>query len=602
MIPYAAPVDDMRFVLERLVGLDGPDGLAGLPGREEATAELVGQILDEAAKLAGEVLAPLNAVGDRHGATLADGTVRLPNGFREAYDRYRDGGWNALPFDPEHGGQGLPWAVAFAVQEMWQAANMAFGLCPLLNQGAVELLQAHGSPEQKATWLPNLISGAWTGTMNLTEPQAGSDLGALRARAERAGDGRYRIVGQKIYITYGEHDLADNIVHMVLARLPDAPAGSRGISLFLVPKHLPDGWGAPAGTRNDLRCVSLEHKLGIHASPTCTMAFGDDGGAVGELIGDENRGLEYMFTMMNNARLSVGLQGVAIAERAFQQARAYARDRVQGKAVGAAREAPAGPILAHPDVRRMLLETRARIEAARALTYLAAAALDRARAHPDAEARRAAQAEVDLLTPVVKAWATDLGVEAASLGIQVHGGMGYVEETGAAQHLRDARIAPIYEGTNGIQANDLVFRKVLRDGGETARRMIGTMRAVEPALAASPSADAAAMHGRLAVGLDGLATATERLIARGSNDPAAAAAAAYPYLELWGTVAGGWTMARSLLAAEAAERDDGPAPFLAAKKATARIYADSMLPRAGGLVERVVAGPDALMALDDAMI
>ncbi|MEQ8965683.1 MAG: acyl-CoA dehydrogenase [Azospirillaceae bacterium] len=602
MIPYTAPVDDMRFVLERLVGLDGPEGLSALPGHEDATAELVGQILDEAAKLAGDVLAPLNMVGDKHGATLDDGVVRLPAGFREAYAHYRDGGWNALPFDPEHGGQGLPWAVAFAVQEMWQAANMAFGLCPLLNQGAVELLQAHGSPEQKATWLPDLIAGSWTGTMNLTEPQAGSDLGALRTRAERAEDGRYRITGQKIYITYGEHDLADNIVHMVLARLPDAPAGSRGISLFIVPKYLPEGWGAPAGTRNDLRCVSLEHKLGIHASPTCTMAFGDDGGAIGELVGEENRGLEYMFTMMNNARLSVGLQGVAIAERAYQQARDYARDRVQGKAVGAPRDAAAGPILHHPDVRRMLAETRARIEAARALTYLAAAALDRSHAHPEAETRHAARATAEILTPVVKAWATDLGVEAASLGIQVHGGMGYVEETGAAQHLRDSRIAPIYEGTNGIQANDLVFRKVLRDGGEAARLLIGELRAVDAELAAGASAEAGAMRTRLASGLDALSTATDRLIARGSNDPAAAAAAAYPYLELWGTVAGGWALARSLVAAERAEAEDGASPFLTAKKATARIYAETALTRAPGLLDRVVDGPDAVLALDDAAL
>ena len=443
---YAAPLKDMRFVLEHVAGLDQ---IARLPGGDAADPELVEQILAQAGAFAAEQLAPLNVVGDRQGSRLENGVVRTPEGWREAYRQHVDGGWNSVPFEPDFGGQGVPWLVATAVNEMWQSANMAFALCPLLNMGAVELLSAHGSPEQKSVYLAKMVSGDWTGTMNLTEPQAGSDVGALRTRAV-AENGHYRIKGQKIFITYGEHDLTENIVHMVLARTPDAPPGSRGISLFIVPKFLPGPDGRPKD-RNDLRCVSLEHKLGIHASPTAVMAYGDNDGAIGFLVGEENRGLEYMFTMMNNARLNVGLQGVAIAERAYQQACAYARTRVQGREFGASGKAAAVPIIRHPDVRRMLLTMRAATEAARALTYYAFAALDLAKRHPDAAERARHQARVDLLTPVAKAWSTDIGVEVASIGIQVHGGMGFIEETGAAQHLRDARIAPIYEGTNGIQ-------------------------------------------------------------------------------------------------------------------------------------------------------
>jgi alkylation response protein AidB-like acyl-CoA dehydrogenase len=597
MIPYAAPVQDMRFVLRRVVGLERA---AALPGLEETAApDLVDAVLEEAARLAADVLAPLNRIGDLEGAVLENGVVRTAPGFREAYRTYVEGGWNAVPFDPEHGGQGLPWAVAFAVQEMWQAANMGFGLCPLLNQGAVDLLTEHGSPEQKATYLPRLISGEWTGTMNLTEPQAGSDVGAVRTRAEPAGDGSYRIRGQKIYITYGEHDMVDNIVHLVLARLPDAPPGVKGISLFVVPKFLtgPDG---RLGDRNDLRCVSLEHKLGINASPTCVMAFGDAGGAVGWLVGEPNRGLEYMFTMMNNARLSVGLQGVAIADRAYQQARDYARSRVQSRELGG-RSADGVPIIRHPDVRRMLLSMRAQTEAGRALVYSAALSLDEAKRHPDPDARRAAQARVDLLTPVCKAWCTDMGVEVASTGVQVHGGMGFVEETGAAQHLRDARIAPIYEGTNGIQANDLVFRKVARDGGAAARAFLDEVAGTAAALRALPGDDAAAIAGRLEEAADALSRATDWVAEAAGADPKAAAGSAANYLRMFGLTAGGHMLGRSAAAAlEDMASGAGDPAFNDAKLVVARFFADQHLPQVRGLLAPVTDGHRTVLAMAEA--
>ncbi|MGE5268880.1 MAG: acyl-CoA dehydrogenase family protein, partial [Thiohalocapsa sp.] len=455
-MPYAAPLEEMRFAIDTLA----PAG--------DVEPELAEAILGEAAKFAAGELDPLNRRADRVGSVLENGVVRTPPGFREAYRRYVEAGWMGLHSDPEYGGQGLPMSLAAAVVEMWNSACMSWALCPLLNFGAIELLQAHGTPEQKRLYLHRLVSGEWTGTMNLTEPQAGSDLGALRSRARPAHDPRwgehYRISGQKIFITYGDHDLTDNVIHMVLARTPNAPPGSRGISLFLVPKFLPDHDGKPA-ERNDLRPLSLEEKLGIHASPTCIMAYGEgtgdsEGGAIGWRIGEENRGLECMFTMMNSERLLVGVQGVAIAERAYQQACEYARSRVQGQPAGVPRRSAdrgeALPIIHHPDVRRMLLSMRAATAAMRALTIFAAAAIDASRRTADEEARHRAQRRADLLIPIVKAWCTDLGVEVASTGIQVHGGMGYIEETGAAQYLRDARIAPIYEGTNGIQANDLV--------------------------------------------------------------------------------------------------------------------------------------------------
>ena len=578
-MPYAAPVKEMRFVIDTLAPLDG------------VAADVADVILEEAAKFAAAELDPLNQPADRVGSVLENGVVRTPPGFREAYRRYVEAGWMGLQCDPAHGGQGLPMSLAAPVVEMWNSACMSWALCPLLNFGAIELLQAHGSPEQQALYLKKLVSGEWTGTMNLTEPQAGSDLGALRARAMPARDEHwgehYRISGQKIFITYGEHDLCDNIIHMVLARTPDAPPGSRGISLFLVPKFLPDAAGNP-GQRNDLRALRLEEKLGIHASPTCVMSYGEDEGAVGWRVGDENRGLECMFTMMNSERLLVGVQGVAIAERAYQQARGYARERVQGQPLGMPRGAKVPPIIHHPDVRRMLLSMRAGIEAMRALTYLAAAAIDQSRAAGDEKTRASAQRRADLLIPVVKAWCTDLGVEIASTGVQVHGGMGYIEETGAAQYLRDARIAPIYEGTNGIQANDLVGRKLGRDQGEAARALFGEIRGVLPELAGAPELES--LHHALAEGLDALERATEYLVA---VEPALAAAGSSPYLALFGTVAGGWLMARLTLAS----RHRGADGFPAARLVTARCYAEHYLARAPSYLPAILGGAT-VMGLD----
>jgi len=445
MSDYTPPIDQMLFILCDVLGFE----------HEELDRETLQAVLGEAAKLSSEVLAPLNKVGDEQGARLENGKVYTADGFKEAYAEYRDAGWNSVPFDPEYGGQGLPWAAAFAVQEMWQGANMSFGLCPLLNQGAVEAIFSHGSQEQKDQYLSKLISGEWTGTMNLTESQAGSDLGLIRSKAEKQSDDTYKITGQKIYITYGDHDMAENIIHLVLARTPDAPEDVKGISLFIVPKILENG------EENTLSCIGLEHKLGIHASPTCTMDFD---GATGYLIGEEGSGLKYMFTMMNNARLSVGLQGVAIAERAYQHALAYANDRVQGKSMDSGERVT---ISHHADVRRMLMDCRTKILAGRLMTYMAAIELDKADGGD-----RIARAKVDFLTPLVKSWCTDMAVDVASTGIQIFGGMGFVEETGAAQFYRDARILPIYEGTNGIQAMDLVFRKILRDDGRVAKKTL----------------------------------------------------------------------------------------------------------------------------------
>ena len=570
-MPYAAPLADMRLVLDAVGGLSGE------------AAELAGPVLEEAARFAASELDPLNQPGDRTGSVLENGIVRTPTGFREAYRQYIEGGWMGLAVNTEHGGQGLPSALSTPVVEMLNSACMGWALCPLLSAGAIDMLAAHGSTEQKQLYLAKLVSGEWTGTMNLTEPQAGSDLGALRTRAvpqkdERWGE-HYRITGQKIFITYGDHDLTDNIIHMVLARTPDAPPGSRGISLFLVPKFLPDGEGRP-GERNDLRPLRLEEKLGIHASPTCVMSYGEGEGAIGWRIGDENRGLEAMFTMMNSERLGVGVQGVAIAERAYQQARDYARTRVQGAPIGMPRDSGAAPpIVYHPDVRRMLLWMKAATEAMRALAYLAAAAIDAGRA-TTGEAQFRAQRRADLLIPVVKAWCTDLGVEVASTGIQVHGGMGYIEETGAAQYLRDARIAPIYEGTNGIQANDLVGRKLGRDRGEAARELIAEMRA---SLGELDAPELAALRQRLTDATAALDTATAYLV---TAEPALAAAGSVPYLHLCGTVLGGWLMAR--VAALALQRHD--AGLSAAKIATARFYAEHFLARAQAYLPAVMGG------------
>jgi 3-(methylthio)propanoyl-CoA dehydrogenase len=586
---YTAPLADMHFALTEIVGLAE---IAQLPGCEQAAPDLVEQVLNEAGKLAHGVIAPLNVVGDKERSRLENGVVRTPTGFAEAYHQYVEGGWNSLPFDPAHGGQGLPQVVATAVLEMWTSANLSFSLCPMLTVGSVELLQAHGSAEQKRLYLEKLISGEWTGTMNLTEPQAGSDVGALRTRAVKAGD-HYEITGQKIFITYGDHDMAPNIVHMVLARLPDAPSGTRGISLFIVPKRLVNEDGS-LGPQNDLRCVSLEHKLGIHGSPTCVMAFGDNGGAVGYLVGEPNRGMELMFTMMNNARLNVGLQGVAIAERAYQQARDFARVRVQGKPAGAKADGPL-PIIHHADVRRMLLDMRASTEAARALTYYVAAGIDHAQHHPDPEERKRHQRRVDLLIPVAKAWCTDIGVEVASTGIQVHGGMGFIEETGAAQHLRDARIAPIYEGTNGIQANDLVARKIGRDGGAAVRELIAEMKELNGPLLNASGNDLSATRMHLLVGIATLKDATEWMTKNMATDMPLALAASVPYLRLVGTLTAGWLLAKGALAArEALTKRPSDARFLESKLLIAQFFTDHRLATVHALFTAIQGGDTVL--------
>jgi len=593
MTDYAAPLKDMRFVLTELAGLDA---VARMPGCEEASPDLVDAILDEAAKYAAGVLSPLNQSGDREGARLDEEGVHTASGFRQAYRQFVEGGWSALSADPDFGGQGLPMIVATPVNEMWHAANMSFALCPLLTQAAIEALQLRGSAALKKTFLPRMVSGEWAGTMNLTEPQAGSDLAAVRTGAEPEGD-HYRLHGQKIFITYGEHDLTDNIVHLVLARTPDAPPGVKGISLFLVPKFLVNEDGS-LGRRNDVRCVSLEHKLGIHASPTAVMAYGEREGAVGYLVGEENRGLEYMFIMMNLARFGVGLEGVAIAERAYQQARDYARQRVQGRPIGE-RGGESVAIVHHPDVRRMLMSMKARIEAMRALAYVTAAAFDEARCHRDEASRTRAQAFVDLLIPVVKGWSTEAAVQIASMGIQVHGGMGFIEETGAAQHLRDARITTIYEGTTGIQANDFIGRKIARDQGAGADALITAIRRTADELGEAGGDDFGAIREALAEGADALERAVGWVVSNYAQSPQECAAGSVPLLELAGVVAGGWQMARAALAAQRGLRADGAdAAFLRAKIATARFYADHVLTRAAGLAHTVAAGAPGVLALD----
>jgi acyl-CoA dehydrogenase len=587
---YRAPVVDMLFAMRHCAGLDTAidDELYG-----DLSIDLVEAVLEEAGRFAGDVLAPLNWIGDQHGAKLKDGVITMPPGWREAYRDWAAAGWNALPAAEEWGGQGLPALLNAACIEMWNAANMAFALGPLLTCGAIEALNVHGSDELKRLYLAKLVAGEWMGTMNLTEPQAGSDLAALRSRAERVGDGSYRISGQKIYITYGEHELTDNIVHLVLARLPDAPAGTRGISLFIVPKYLVNSDGS-LGLRNDVRCSGIEHKLGIHASPTCTMVFGDQGGAIGYLIGEENRGLNCMFTMMNNARLGVGLQGVAIAERAYQQALSYARERKQGKAPGHHGEGMS-PIIEHPDVQRMLLTMKAQIHASRAICYMTAASLDRAHRAPDAAARAAAHARASLLTPIAKAWSTDIGIEVASLGVQVHGGMGYVEETGAAQHLRDARIAAIYEGTNGIQAIDLVMRKLNLEGGAVVRAEIAAMRRTEKRLMTSDAPGLGHVAARLREAIEALDNATGFLLkAIAGNAPEEALAGATPYLKLFGTTLGMATLADMALASHAAITKGATDPAHNGRIVLARFFADNNATAASGLATAVMAGSSSL--------
>ena len=592
MTPYNPPINDMTFLLNDLEMLPK---VAELPGYEGADAELVDALLNEAGKLSSEVLAPLNRTGDEQGATFENGVVRTADGFADAYQAFVDGGWNGLTCSTEFGGQQMPSLIGTAVMEMFTSANMAWSLCPLLTVGAIESIETFGSAELKKTYLPKLVSGEWPGTMNLTEPHAGSDLAELRCRAERE-NGHYRIKGQKIYITYGEHDMSENIIHMVLARLPDAPAGTKGISLFLVPKILVNDDGS-LGQKNDLRCASVEHKLGIHASPTCIMAYGDNEGAIGFLIGEENEGLKAMFTMMNMARFNVGLQGVSIAERAYQQARDFAKERVQGRVDGGGPEKVA--IINHPDVRRMLMDIRSQTEAMRALAYDTAVQFDIAKRHTDADTRNEAKAKLDLLTPIVKAWSTDLGVELTSTAVQIHGGMGFIEETGAAQHYRDSRIAPIYEGTNGIQSRDLMGRKVLRDGGGTARGYIEEMREYAAA-AATLDAPYSIIGENLSTALDALTNTTNWLVENGGKSPALAFAGADAYLDLFGKTAGGAMMARAAVAAQSSlSKGSGNPYFYETKLTTARFYAIHVLPKTAALALEITEGADVVLKLPE---
>src|SRR4051812_15321550 len=594
MSAYAAPLQDMKFVINELVGISD---ITAMPDCAEITGDLVDAVLDEAARFASGVLDPLNRVGDKEGSRFIDGKVTTPQGFKDAYQQFIAGGWNGLSGDTAFGGQGLPHVVAMPVQEMWNSANMAFCLCPMLTSGVLEALKLIGTAEQKALYLPKLTAGEWTGTMNLTEPQAGSDLSAVRTRAVPDGD-HYRLHGTKIFITWGEHDMAENIIHLVLARTPDAPEGVKGISLFIVPKFLVNDDGS-LGERNDVKCVSIEHKMGINASPTCVLAYGDGKGAIGYLVGEENRGLEYMFIMMNQARLGVGLEGVALAERAYQHAREYAKTRVQGRAIGQ-RSGDRVTIIQHPDVKRMLLMMKAQTEAMRGLAYSASAALDKANHHPDEKERRKNQALVDFLIPIVKGWSTEQGVEIASIGVQIHGGMGFVEETGAAQYLRDARITTIYEGTTGIQAADLVGRKVGFEKGATAFAIIEVMRKLDAKLGASVNDDVRAARENLKRAIDGLAAATHWVVDTFAHDPNAVAAVSVPFLKLWGTVAGGWMMARAALIADAKVGAGGDVNFCRAKVATARFYAEPILPQAAGLASAVTGGSSSVLALSEA--
>ncbi|MEX2249663.1 MAG: acyl-CoA dehydrogenase family protein [Parvibaculum sp.] len=588
---YRPPVRDMAFALNEVAGLSA---LAGRGPFADLSPELVEAVMEEGAKLAAEVLAPLNRSGDAEGAKLEKSGATVPSGFAAAYRQWVAGGWGSLAATPDYGGQGLPVSLAVAMQEMWNAACMSFGLCPILSQGAIEALTAHGTEEQKRLYLAKLVSGEWTGTMNLTEPQAGSDLNALKTKAVPQGDGTYRITGTKIFITYGDHDMTDNIVHLVLARLPDAPPGTRGISLFLVPKFLVNSDGS-LGARNDAHCIGLEEKLGIHGSPTCVMSFGETTGALGTLIGEENRGLACMFTMMNNARLLVGTQGVAIAEAAYQHALAYAKERKQGRPLGSTL-APGdmAPIVEHPDIRRMLLTMKASTEAARAICYATGVAIDTAHAGETAEIRAAAQARADLLTPIAKSFSTDIGCEVASLGVQIHGGMGFIEETGAAQFLRDARILPIYEGTNGIQAIDLVSRKLPLGNGSVAQGFIAEMRMTAKTARQSNRKTLAAIGAALDAALDTLDKATAYMLAQLKAAPNDCLAGATPYLRLFGTVAGGHYLAQGAL--KTAE-EDGQGGFAATRLALADFYALNILPGVHGLLGPATAGAETLYAL-----
>ena len=592
MSEYLAPLEDMKFTLKEVVDIAS---LTELPNFSKVGLESLDDILDEAGRFFNEVISPTNRVGDLEGSKLnQDGKVTTPTGFKEAYAQYVDAGWGAISFDPEYGGGGFPWLVGIAVTEMLTAANMAMSLNPMLTQGSIHALTAHGDPNQKLAWLPKLITGEWAGTMNLTEPQAGSDVGALTAKAELQENGTYLISGQKIYITWGEHDLTENIIHLVLARTPNAPPGTKGISLFIVTKFLVNDDGS-LGEENDVKCLSIAHKLGIHASPTCVLQFGDNGGAIGYLVGDENSGMRYMFTMMNQARLAVGLEGLAVADRAYQQALEYALERRQGRRP----ETPKGEsslIIEHPDVRRMLMTMKAYVEAMRCLVYLNAKAIDIAHHHPDESEREQGRELTDLLTPLSKGWCTDLGNELTSLGIQVHGGMGFVEETGAAQHYRDIRIAGIYEGTNGIQAIDLVGRKLNMRNGDVVFELLTQIDETVTKLNEK---------GLEEIGLplkeanESLKTASTWLLESGAANSDAVLAGATPYLRMFGTTIGGWLMANSALSAqqlltEATENTE----FLQAKIETARFFAQQLLPQATGLLASVTSGSDSMFAIN----
>ncbi|VVE13621.1 3-methylmercaptopropionyl-CoA dehydrogenase [Pandoraea eparura] len=589
---YQAPIKDMQFVMNELADLTS---ISTLPGYEDASPELAQAVLEEAARFNQEVLAPLNVIGDQQPSTWKDGVVTTTPGFKEAFRQFSEAGWQGVLHPQAFGGQGLPKLVATPCTEMLNAANLSFALCPLLTDGAVEALLTAGTDAQRALYVPKLLSGEWTGTMNLTEPQAGSDLAMVRTRAEREADGTYRIFGTKIFITYGEHDMAENIVHLVLARTPDAPPGVKGISLFIVPKFNVDAEGN-LGARNDVHCVSIEHKLGIKASPTAVLQFGDHGGAIGYLVGEENRGLEYMFIMMNAARFAVGMQGVAIAERAYQHAVAYARDRLQSRPVdGSSRDAVA--IIHHPDVKRMLMTMRALTEGARALAYVAAAQADIGHHAADAAERKRAQAVYEFLVPIVKGWSTEMSLEVTSLGVQVHGGMGFIEETGAAQYYRDARILPIYEGTTAIQANDLIGRKTLRDGGAVARALCEQIMVTENELRALGGVGQGVAQ-RLAKGREALSIVVDYVVANTQDNPNAVFAGSVPYLTLAGIVLGGWQMGRALLAAQKL-RDQDPS-FYDAKMGTARFFADHFLTRAPGLAQAITEGAASALSLNEA--
>lgn len=593
MTDYSAPLKDMTFVINEIADLNG---VTNLPGLEEATPDLVEAILEEAAKFCSGVLSPLNPIGDRQMSKLVDGKVQTPDGWQDAFKAYTEGGWNGLAFDPDHGGQGLPWLVAAAFNEMVQASNMSFGLCPLLNQGAIEALVKHADDDLKATYLEKLVTGEWCGTMNLTEAQAGSDLAAIRTKA-MPQDGHYLIKGQKIFITYGDHDLSDNIIHLVLARTPEAPAGVKGISLFVVPKVLvnPDG---TLGEANDVQCLSLEEKLGIHASPTAVMAFGEKDGAIGYLVGEENQGLKYMFTMMNLARLSVGIQGLAISERAYQQARTYALERVQGRPIGSNDDK--APIINHPDVRRMLMTMKAATEAMRCLAYTAMAAMDGADRHYDKGEKAWHQKRVDLLTPVVKGWSTELANEITSLGIQIHGGTGYIEETGAAQFYRDARITAIYEGTTAIQANALINRNLLNDDGKAIRGLIREINLTAEEMAVAPSKAFRVMSRGLKNSLEHLEECTRWMLNAQDQDPRLPAAASVPYLMMLGTLLGGWQLAQSAIKADAfLKANIGDARFMKGKIVTAEFYIEHLMTRVGGYAKTIREGSETVFRLND---